>query len=337
MLLVATHDVFDEHQPGPHHPERPARLGAVQEGLEAIDQQFVSWVSAPVASDDDLARVHPPELLLGMDQLCAAGGGPIDPDTFVSPRSGEAARRAAGAGIELVRRLDAGEADVGWSVVRPPGHHALSERQMGFCLINNIAVTAAMLAERGERVAIVDLDAHHGNGTEAIFYDDPNVMFISTHQHQWYPFTGDLSDVGEGLGRGTTVNIPLPAGSAGDALRLAFDQVIEPVLDRFAPTWVLISAGFDGHKDDPLAELGFTSTDYAEVTAKVLDMAEPGKRMLFLEGGYDLFALNQCATAVGSAVLGLDHRPERASEAGIGSDVVAQSKSIHLGGGVGDL
>lgn len=337
MLLVATHDVFDEHHTGPSHPERPARLTAVQEGLRAIDSEFVKWVSAPVASEHDLARVHPPELLLGMDQLCAAGGGPIDPDTSVSPLSGEAARRAAGAGPELVKRLDNGEADVGWSVVRPPGHHALSERQMGFCLINNVAVTAAMLAERGERVAIVDLDAHHGNGTEAIFYDDPNVLFISTHQHQWYPFTGDLTDVGEGKGRGTTVNIPLPAGAAGDALRLAFDEVIEPVLDRFAPTWILISAGFDGHRDDPLAQLGFTSTDYAEVMAKVLEMAAPGKRMLFLEGGYDLLALNRCATAVGSAVLGLDHRPEEASVAGMGSDMVARSKDIHLGGGVGDL
>lgn len=336
-LLIATHDVFVEHLTGPGHPERPARLGAVIQGLRKLDPDAVSWVSAPVASDADLQRVHPASLLDGMDRLCARGGGSIDPDTSVSARSGEAARRAAGAGLDLVERLDNGEGDVGWSVVRPPGHHALSDRQMGFCLINNVAVAAAKLAERGERVAIVDLDAHHGNGTEAIFYDNPNVLFVSTHQSRWYPFTGDVGDVGEGAGRGANVNIPLPAGAAGDALRLAFDEVIEPILNRFKPTWVLVSAGFDGHRDDPLAELEFTSTDYAEVVAKVLQVAAPGKQMLFLEGGYDLDALGNCATAVGSAVLGIEHRPESNSSAGLGSAVIAEVRSVHLGGGAGDL
>ena len=336
-LLVATHDVFIEHLTGPGHPERPARLGAVLSGLSDLDPDAISWVSAPVASDADLHRVHPAKLLSEMDELCARGGGSIDPDTSVSPKSAEAARRAAGAGLELVDCLDRGEGDVGWSVVRPPGHHALSDRQMGFCLINNVAVTAAKLAERGERVAIVDLDAHHGNGTEAIFYDNPNVLFVSTHQGQWYPFTGAVGDVGVGQGRGANVNVPLPAGSAGDALRLAFDEVVGPVLERFAPTWVLISAGFDGHRDDPLAQLGFTSTDYAEVMGKVLQVAAPGKRMLFLEGGYDLDALRLCTAAVGSAALGLDLRPEETSSAGLGSQIIAEARSVHLGGGAGDL
>lgn len=336
-LLVATHDVFVEHLTGAGHPERPARLGAVLDGLATLDADAIKWISAPVASDEDLQRVHPAHLISDLEDLCASGGGSIDPDTRVSAKSAEAARRAAGAGLELVNRLDQGEGDVGWSVVRPPGHHALSDRQMGFCLINNVAVTAAKLAARGERVAIVDLDAHHGNGTESIFYDNPNVLFVSTHQGQWYPFTGAVNDVGNGQGRGANVNIPLPAGSAGDALRLAYDEVIEPVLDRFGPTWVLLSAGFDGHRDDPLAQLGFTSTDYAEVMTKVLANAAPGKRMLFLEGGYDLDALAHCTAAVGSAVIGLDHRPEETSSAGLGSQIVAEARSVHLGGGAGDL
>lgn len=336
-LLIATHEVFSRHITGPTHPERPARLEAVHRGLGDIDPDALDWILAPLAADSELQRVHPVQLLRTMEELCARGGGSIDQDTSVSPMSAEAAKRAAGAGLELVRRLDNGEADVGWSVVRPPGHHAMSDRQMGFCLINNVAVTAAMLADRGERVAIVDLDAHHGNGTEAIFYDNPNVLFISTHQHRWYPFTGESTDVGSGAGRGFNVNIPLPAGSAGDALRMAFDQVIEPVLARFSPSWILVSAGFDGHRADPLAQLGFSSTDYAEVISKVLDLASPGKRLLFLEGGYDLEALRHCAAAVGSSVLGISHRPEPASSSGIGLEAVAESKSIHLGGGEGDL
>lgn len=336
-LLVATHDLFVEHLTGSGHPERPERLGAVRHGLLQIDLDAVVWVEAPEADMADLERVHPASLIHQMDALCEAGGGSIDPDTRVSSLSGAAARRAAGAGLELAKRLDAGEADVGWSVVRPPGHHALSERQMGFCLINNVAVTAAMLAERGERVAIVDLDAHHGNGTEAIFYNNPNVLFVSTHQDRWYPFTGELTDVGSGAGRGANVNIPLPPGAAGDALRKAFDDVIEPVLSRFAPTWILVSAGFDGHRDDPLAQLAFTSTDYAEVIAEVLAVAPAGKRLIFLEGGYDLNALSNCALAVGSAAIGEASHPEQASDSGLGLDVVDEAKSIHLDGGVGDL
>lgn len=335
-LLVATHELFVEHLTGAGHPERPARLAALHSGLGELDREAVVWVEAPEAEMADVLRVHPESLITDMDALCASGGGHIDPDTYVSPRSGDAAKRAAGAGLELVRRLEAGEGDVGWSMVRPPGHHALADRQMGFCLINNIAVTAAMLAAKGERVAVVDLDAHHGNGTEAIFYDNPSVLFVSTHQDRWYPFTGELTDVGVGPGRGFNVNIPLPPGSAGDALRSAFDDVIEPVLSRFSPTWVLVSAGFDGHRDDPLAQLEFTSTDYAEVIAKVLAVAPPGRRLIFLEGGYDLNALRNCALAVGAAVLGQVNQPELSSRSGLGLNVVAEARALHLEGGAGD-
>ncbi len=330
-LLLATHDLCRLHNPGPGHPERPDRLAAFEKGIsEAGLQGAVEWIEATEAPRALLERVHPGALIDGLESLCAAGGGEIDPDTWVSPDSYGAALRAAGAGLDLVAALDAGRADVGWSVVRPPGHHALADTQMGFCLVNNVAVTARMLADRGERVAIVDIDAHHGNGTQAIFYEDPDVLFISLHQFPWYPYTGRLDEVGEGAGSGTNINIPLPTFATGDVLRHAFDTVIGPAVERHKTTWLLISAGFDGHRTDPLTELAFTSTDYAELVVEMLPLVPAGKRLLFLEGGYDLQALADCARAVAGAAVGQAIRPEETTGGGPGFDIVDVVRSLHF-------
>ncbi|MFW2380539.1 MAG: histone deacetylase [Acidimicrobiales bacterium] len=330
-LLLATNDLCWLHEAGPHHPERPARLDAFRRGIERAElAEAVTWVEAPPAERAAVERIHPGEVLDRLQMLCLQGGGPIDPDTIVNEVSSDAAWVAAGAGLELIRRLDAGEGDAGWSVVRPPGHHALPNKQMGFCLINNVAVAGRFLADRGERVAIVDIDAHHGNGTQDIFYDDPNVLFVSLHQYPWYPYTGALEETGSGPGVGTTVNIPLPASTAGVVYRSAIDDVVVPRIEKFAPTWMLISAGFDGHRADPITDLGLSSADYADVSRTLMNLVPAGRRVLFLEGGYDTDALAACAGSVAAAAVNHDYRPERATSGDRGIAEVAAAKRLHL-------
>jgi acetoin utilization deacetylase AcuC-like enzyme len=332
-LLLATHDECLLHDPGHGHPERSQRLGAVLDGIrEAGLDDAVTWVEAPLAERADLERVHPAKVLDRLEVLSESGGGAIDPDTWVSQGSWTAARRAAGAGLDLVRRLQAGEGTVGWSVVRPPGHHANARTQMGFCLVNNVSVVAAALADAGERVAIVDIDAHHGNGTQDIFWEDPRVLFVSLHQYPWYPYTGRPDEIGGGDGRWTTVNIPLPAGATGEVYRRAFDEVIGPVVRRHQTTWLLISAGFDGHRADPLTDLGLSAADYSDVVADLLALVPDGRRILFLEGGYDLDALRHCAGAVAAATVGERFRPELPTSGGPGADHVELARGIHLEG-----
>lgn len=330
-LLVATNDVCRMHDPGYGHPERPDRLAAVLKGLHSAGiNDALGWVEATAAPRELIERVHPGAMMDALETMCAAGGGQIDADTFVSPDSYRAALVAAGAGLDLVAALDRGEADVGWSVVRPPGHHALADTQMGFCLINNVAVTARALADRGERVAIIDIDAHHGNGTQAIFYDDPAVLFVSVHQFPWYPYTGRLDEVGEGAGEGTTINVPLPALATGDVLRKALDLVIGPAIERHRTTWLLISAGFDGHRADPLTELGYSARDFSDVVADMLPLVPAGRRLLFLEGGYHLDALELCTAAVAAAGVGATAHNELATSGGPGSEIVDAVRSLHF-------
>ncbi|MEZ5341144.1 MAG: histone deacetylase [Acidimicrobiales bacterium] len=336
-LYVATHDLCLLHEAGTGHPERPERLEVALAAMRSEPlSDAVSWVEAPEASEEQLLRVHPKRLLNYLNDLSLSGRGQIDPDTGVNLFSNEAARRAAGAGLALIEKLRSGEADAGWSLVRPPGHHALSEKQMGFCLINNVAVAAKELRAAGERVAIIDIDAHHGNGTQDIFYDDGDVLFVSLHQYPWYPYTGRPDEIGEGAGVGTTVNVTLPAGANGTAYRAAFDKVVVPAIDRFKPDWLLISAGFDGHRHDPLTDLGLTSTDYGELVTELVGLVPPGRRLLFLEGGYDLQSLKDSVTAVASALIGRPQRPEPTSEGGPGLEHVEVARRIHFDGGPGD-
>ena len=233
-VLFTTHPQFLAHDTGPGHPERPSRLEAVGAGITAagLEEALVTFVPRP-ASAAEVARVHPDPFLHRLAEFIDAGGGNLDPDTVAVPASYAAALLAAGAGLESVARLDAGEGDVAFCAVRPPGHHATPTRSMGFCLLNNVAVTARALADRGERVLIVDYDAHHGNGTQDVFYGDGDVVYVSFHEFPLYPGTGGVPEMGEGDGFGATINFPLPSGATGDVYRTAIEQnAVRRVGDR---------------------------------------------------------------------------------------------------------
>ena len=287
----------------------------------------VRLLAPRVATLEELARVHDPEYLLALEEFCAAGGGRPDPDTIASPGSWDTALESAGAGLAATDAVREDGSSIGYVLTRPPGHHALPRRSMGFCLINNVAVVAATLATAGERVAVVDWDVHHGNGTQDIFWDDDRVVYVSTHQWPWYPGTGAVDETGGPHAPGTTVNIPLPAGATGDVLLSAMDTVVGPVLDAFAPTWVLVSAGFDAHRDDPLADLMLTAGDFADLTARSLALGP--RTVFFLEGGYDIAALRLCVGASLASVAGVPYRPEPASGGGPGAGAVAAARRAH--------
>ena len=306
-VLLGSHSRFLDHDTGPRHPERPGRLAAVLRGIAAagLDEAVVPFAPRP-ATRGELELVHPAEHLDALAGFIARGGGAIDPDTRAGPASWEVAVRAAGAGPDAIERLDRGEGEAAFLAVRPPGHHATPEQAMGFCLLNNIAIAASVLAERGERVLIVDWD----------------VAYVSVHQSPLYPGTGRPEEVGEGPGEGATVNIPVPPGTTGDAFRAAADSVVAPLAEWLRPTWVLASAGFDAHRADPLAGLALSSGDFADLAEQVLGLAPPGHRLAFLEGGYDLDALAASAGACVASMAGVRHRPEAATSGPLGRDRV---------------
>ena len=326
MLFVATDPVFSLHTTGRGHPERPARLQAVQEGIERSGlADALLPLPGRAATAAELERVHPAAYLEALEAQSRAGGGMLDADTVVSAESWRAAITAAGTGIAAIDALSTGAADAAFLAVRPPGHHARPSQGMGFCLLNNVAVAAAELAARGERVLIVDYDAHHGNGTQEIFYDDPRVLYVSFHEWPLYPGTGRHDEIGAGAGEGATVNLPLPAGATGDVYLRALDDVVAPQVDRFAPTWVLISAGFDAHRADPLTGLGLSAGDYAAISERVAEWAEPGRLISFLEGGYSLDALRDSVAAslptlIGAPGNAVDGEPD--TSGGPGTTVV---------------
>lgn len=329
-VLFSTHPAYAEHQPGIGHPERPERLQAVLAGVERshLDATLVPVEPTP-ASREDLLRVHPAELVDALERFMAAGGGQIDGDTAVSEGSWDAALLAAGAGLDAVDRLERGEGDAAFCAVRPPGHHATPTRAMGFCLFNNVAVTAAALADRGERVLVVDYDAHHGNGTQDAFWRDERVAYVSMHEWPLYPGTGALSDVGEGDGTGWTVNLALPAGATGDVYRDAVEQVVAPLAEEHGSTWLLLSAGFDAHRADPLTGLALTSGDVADITLDLLQLVPAGRRLAFLEGGYDLEALADCTASCLLALAGERGATEAPTSDGPGGHVPAAAARLH--------
>jgi acetoin utilization deacetylase AcuC-like enzyme len=305
-LLHFTDELFARHSNGAGHPERPERLGAVVAGIEAATGIEIVAASTGPVGRRALERVHSPEYVTAIEGFCKAGGGQLDPDTAAVPDSWGAALRAAGAGIEAVKRLDEGEAAAAFLTVRPPGHHAMAARAMGFCLFNNIAVVAAELLERGQRVTIVDWDVHHGNGTQAMFYDEPRLQYVSLHQYPAYPGTGWFDEQGEGIARGTTINIPLPPMTAGDVYRQAFGEILSMVA-KFGPDWVLVSAGYDAHDRDPLADLRLVEADYGVLGGAVAGLVPAGRLIMFLEGGYDLGAIKRSVSATLEGVAG--HSP----------------------------
>jgi len=318
-VLFSTHPAYLEHIAGRHHPGCPQRLEAVIEGSQVADvvEALVPLVPEP-ASRAALLRVHPPAYLDFIESISEAGGGRLDPDTSMSGRSWEAAQLAAGAGLTAIEALDRGEGDAAFCAVRPPGHHATRTQSMGFCLISNVAVSAMALADRGERVLILDYDAHHGNGTQAVFIDDPRVLFVSYHQWPLYPGTGAIDETGVGAGEGYTMNIPMPPEATGDHYLRAFDEIVAPRVAAFDPTWLIISAGFDGHRDDPITDLALTSGDYSLLTQRALCLVPRGKVLVMLEGGYDFAALTNCTAAALGALEGRTVAPERATSGGPG-------------------
>lgn len=329
-MLYLSHSSSFEHDPRvevPGHPEAPPRMAAIEHRLEEL--QYLGWErrAAPLASDAELELVHTPRHVAAIRDLSRSGGGLIDLDTVAGPASFAAAAHAAGGACELARALLAGATTAGFSALRPPGHHAEAEVSMGFCLFNSIAVAAALArAELGaERVLILDWDVHHGNGTEAIFRDRDDVLLITIQQDGIWPGTGDAGLVGEGAGAGFTINLPVPPGSGGDVFLSLLEQLVAPVASEFAPSLILVSAGYDAHRDDPLGGLAVNTAEFGRMSAFVRDL---GARLgapvgAVLEGGYSPPALADSVAATMRA-LGGEGEAGAIPETAIASEAAAR-------------
>jgi acetoin utilization deacetylase AcuC-like enzyme len=293
MLLITSTD-FDQHVTPPGHPERPERAHVFDAVAAEWRDKGGPLLQPRAVTREELERVHDEAYL---DRIAAANGHAVmlDPDTFTSPDSFPVAQLAAGATVQAAAHaLD--KREPAFALVRPPGHHAERDRAMGFCLYNNVAIAAAAMLERGlQRIAIVDIDVHHGNGTQWIFYDDPRVLYVSTHQHPFYPGTGGADEIGTGKGKGFTVNVPMEAGCDDGDYGLVYGKIVKPILDEFAPELLLVSAGYDAHERDPLASMRVTTAGYGTIVAGLRDVASRhGALALVTEGGYDLPALAAC-------------------------------------------
>ena len=285
----------------PGHPESPDRFRSLQVALESAQGFAVHRIAPSPAATADLERVHPADYLRALEAVCRQGPAIIDPaPTYVTPDSYASARMAAGGTLAVLDAVLEKQAQAGMAIIRPPGHHAEGARAMGFCLLNNVALAARRALALGlRRLMIFDFDVHHGNGTQAIFETDPSVLYISIHQEGIYPLTGWPDEMGVGEGVGTTINVPLPAGTGDRGAMQIFDRIAAPAAIRFQPDMILVSAGFDAHWRDPLAGLQFTTGGYFALASKLVDLASTlcsGRLLFCLEGGYD-------ATVVAEGVL----------------------------------
>lgn len=298
MSLIVIHtDKFGDHRPPPGHPERVERAEVMHAIASAWTQRGRIVQPPRPATQAELRRVHSDAHLSSIDGT-AGRAVSLDPDTYTSPESRDVALLAAGAAIGGVDAIVQSRATRVMALVRPPGHHAERDRAMGFCLYNNVAAAAAHALTLGmERVVVMDYDVHHGNGTQWMFYENPRVLYVSTHQYPFYPGTGASEDVGRGNGAGFTVNVPLEAGSTDGDYDEVFKAIVIPVIDQFRPALVLISAGYDAHERDPLARMRLSTAGYARLTKSLCDAADRhchGRVVAVTEGGYDLTALKAC-------------------------------------------
>lgn len=296
-MIIFTHPACLAHDPGPEHPERPARLEVVLDALRR-DHGDLDWREAPAAKLGDLRRVHSQAHVDAVLEQDFSGYRMLDPDTVINPDSRAAALRAAGAAVAAVDAVMDGRDPIAFCAVRPPGHHATGEAAMGFCLLNNIAIGAAHACDRHglERVAVVDFDVHHGNGTQAIFFEDPRVAYFSSHESGLFPYSGAPSE----RGMGNVMNALLPPGSGSFHFRNLWEDQMLPAIEAFRPQLLMISAGFDAHMRDPLADLMLETEDFAWVTRRLRQIATTharGRIVSVLEGGYDLEALGECSSA----------------------------------------
>jgi len=306
---VTTGLVYNEafllHAPPYEHPEHPGRLSAIWSRLSGDGLAGrCRRIDAREATREELLAVHTPEYVDSIEATAQRNFTQLDPDTYTSRHSAVAARLAAGGLIDLARQVVSGALANGFALVRPPGHHAEADRAMGFCLFNNVAVAAAAVrrSDGVRRVAIVDWDLHHGNGTQHSFEDDPDVLYFSTHQYPFYPGTGAISEAGRGAGRGRTVNIAWPAGMGDAEYLAAFDRVLLPIASAFEPELVLVSCGFDAAAGDLLGGMRLSAAGYAAMTQRVCSLAR-GRAVLALEGGYNLEAISAAAAACTAVLL----------------------------------
>jgi acetoin utilization deacetylase AcuC-like enzyme len=293
---------FEDHDTGAGHPERPERIRAIRDLMVQYRREDLVDVEPRMATPEEIALNHDPEHVARVATTADRAYAAFDADTPVCAKSYETATLAAGGYLRLLETILAGDVDNGFAFVRPPGHHAESDRAMGFCLFNNVAIGARWLRTRGVgRILIVDWDVHHGNGTQDSFYDDPDTLYVSTHQFPFYPGTGAAREVGRGTAAGRTLNVPLPAGCGDDEYVAAFTELIAPIATQFRPEFVLISAGFDADYRDPLAGMQATDEGFRAMTRVLMQVADAhanGRVAAILEGGYDLGALRAAVPAV---------------------------------------
>ena len=292
-----------KHEPGEFHPERPERIRALLDLADKLDKNRFQILPPKAASRSDIESCHGADYVKLVESTSKTNHYALDGDTITCRDSFGVGLLAVGGFLRLLDSIAAGESQNGFALVRPPGHHALRNRAMGFCLFNTIAIGAQHLknAYDAKRVMIMDWDVHHGNGTQDSFYEDPSVLFISTHQFPYYPGTGAVNEVGLNAGEGYTINVPLPAGCGDAEYMRVFYEVVVPAAKKFEPEWILVSAGFDPHRRDPLGGMEVTEAGFAGMACLLLELADRyagGKIAFLLEGGYDLAALNHSVAAV---------------------------------------